>query len=107
MRLWNRTREQMGPEAREIFARQPPQDEAMGVCLSAWDDLSTCRPVGMAEGRIPWTACDRWCERHGLDDAAARLLWAVIKRCDIEELERRAFEARSGADRPAAPTGRR
>lgn len=104
MRLWNRTREQMGPEAREIFAQEPEQDDAMGVVLNAWDDLSTCRPVGMIEGRIPWLACDRWSERHGLDNDAARILWIVIKRLDVEELERRAFEASS---RPAPPPQRR
>lgn len=104
MRLWNRTREQMGPEAREIFARQPEQDDAMGVCLNAWETLQTCRPGGMVEGWIPWDKCDLWCQRHGLDDDAARILWAVIHRCDIAELEHRAFEARS---RPALPPQRR
>lgn len=97
MRLWNRTREQMSGEAREVLDRQPEHDEAMGVVFNAWNDLSTCRPVGMAEGRIPWTACDRWCERHGMDDDAAQLLWTVIAKLDVEEMERRAFEARSKA----------
>lgn len=99
MRLWNRTIEQMGGEAREILDRQPPQDDAMGVVLNALDDLETCRPEGMAEGRIPWTACDRWCERHDMDSDTSRILWTVIKRLDIEELDRRAFER----SRPAAP----
>lgn len=106
MRLWNRTIEQMGGEARAILDAQPPHDDAMGVVFNAWNDLSTCRPVGFGgEGRIPWTACDRWCERHDMDDDAARILWTVIARLDIEEMERRAFEAR--ADRPAAPPPRR
>lgn len=104
MRLWNRTIEQMGPEAREILSRRPPQDAAITLVLNAFADLSTCRPLGMMEGRIPWTACDRWCERHGLDDDAMRVLWSVIQRIDIEEMERRAFEARS---RPAADAARR
>ena len=107
MRLWNRTREQMGSEAREVLSREPPQDDAMGVCLNAWDDLSTCRPVGMVEGRIGWDKARDWCRDRGMDHSATRILWTVIKRCDVEELERRAFEARSGTNRPAnSPTRR-
>ncbi len=98
MRLWNRTIEQMGAEAREVLSRQPEQDNAMGVVLNAWDDMSTCRPIGMVEGRISWDVCDRWCVRHGMDDDSARILWTVIKRLDVEELERRAFER----NRPAS-----
>lgn len=105
MRLWNRTREQMGPEAREILAQEPEQDDAMGVVLNAWDDMSTCRPVGMSEGRIPWDKVRLWGKDHGLDRDARRILWSVIKRIDIEELERRAFEAK--ANRPAQPPPRR
>jgi len=105
MRLWNRTREQMGPEARAIFARQPEQDEAMGVVLMAWGDLSTCRPVGMVEGRIPWDKAKDWGIENGLDVDERRLLWRVIQRLDIEEMDRRAFEART--DRPAQPSPRR
>lgn len=105
MRLWNRTREQMGSEAREIFAKEPARDPAMNLCLRAWSDLVTCRAVGFGDGRIPWTACDRWCERHRFDEESSDVLWAVIQRMDIEDLERRAFEART--DRPAAPSPRR
>lgn len=104
MRLWNRTIEQMGPEAREIFSRQPEHDEAMGVVLTAWSDLDTCRAMGFGEGRIPWTAAKDWGHEHGLDADARRLLWTVIAKLDLEELERRAHERRS---RPALPPERR
>lgn len=106
MRLWNRTIEQMGPEAREILANQPPRDEAMDVALNAWNDLVTCRPPGFGgEGRIPWDKAKDWGIEHELDVDARRVLWIVIQRLDIEDLERRAFEAK--ADRPAAPSTRR
>jgi hypothetical protein len=59
--------------------------------------------MGMVEGRIPWDVADRWSQRHGLDDDAARILWTVIKRLDVIELERRAFEA----NRPTPPQPRR
>lgn len=95
MRLWNRTREQMGPEAREIFAKEPQRDAAMNVALKAFGDLVTTRQSGLSEGRIPWDKCDRWCERHGFDDDTAEVMWTVIQRLDIEDLERRAFEAKA------------
>jgi hypothetical protein len=106
MRLWNRTIEQMGPEGREVLSRRPPQDEAMGVVLSAWEDLSTCRPVGMTEGWIPWDKAKDWGIENGLDVEERRLLWAVIHRLDVEEMDRRAFERRT-PDRPAALAPRR
>lgn len=103
MRLWNRTIEQMGGEAREVLSRQPERDEAMVIVLDAWADLSTCRQMGMGEGRIPWDKAKEWAEDRGLSVEARRVLWAVIQRIDIEELERRAF----ARNRPAGqPTGR-
>lgn len=96
MRLWKRTIEQMGPEARAVLSQQPQRDEAINFVLSAWSDLDTCRPIGFGgEGRIGWDKCDRWCERKGLDADAADVLWRVIQRLDIEEMERRAFEAKA------------
>lgn len=96
MRLWNRTREQMGPEAREIFAKEPPLDEAARLVLNVWGDLVTTRPPGFGvEGRIPWTACRDWGIEHDLDAEERRLIWTVIQRLDIEDLERRAFEAKA------------
>ena len=88
MRLWGRTRDEMPDEARGVLNAEPPQDNAMGVVLHAWEDLSTCRPIGMAVGPIPWTAAMEWCDRHDLDEQSARLLWSVIKRLDRDELSR-------------------
>jgi hypothetical protein len=89
MRLWKRTREQMSGEAREVLDAQPPQDNAMGVVLNAWDDLLRCRPMGMGVGLVPWTAAMQWCDRHGLDEDAAQILWTVVKRIDADDHERR------------------
>lgn len=94
MRLWSRTIEQMGAEAREIFARQPEQDDAMGIVLNAWEDLQTERPLGFGEGRIPRSKCRDWCKEQGIDTREANVIWQVIARLDIEEMERRAFEGK-------------
>jgi hypothetical protein len=47
-----------------------------------WDafvTLNTCRSSGMDAGQIPWTAADRYAERHDID---LSLLWAVIHKTD-------------------------
>jgi len=72
---------------REIFAREPAQDDAMGLCMRAWSDLSTCRPVGMTAGPVPWTAAMEWCRWHGLDHDASAMVWAVIRRLDRNRAE--------------------
>ena len=89
MRLWKRTIDQMGDEARAVLLAQPPQDNAMGVALNAWDDLLRCRPMGMDVGLVPWDVAMDWCDRAGLDDEAADILWSVIKRLDRDDHERR------------------
>lgn len=99
MRLWRRTRDQMPAEARAVLREEPPQDNAMGIVLNAWEDLLTCRTGGFGDGRIPWTAAMAWCDRHELDADAARVLWQVIKRLDIADLERRSMAANRPAGR--------
>ena len=89
MRLWNRTREEMGDEARAVLDAEPEQDDAMGLVLLAWDDLLTCRPLGMDLGPVPWSAAMDWCDRHGLDAQGARVVWSVIRRIDLADRERR------------------
>jgi hypothetical protein len=89
MRLWDRTIEQMGPEAREILAAEPPQDGAMAVVLTAWDDVMRMRPMGFDVGLVPTDKMMWWCDRQGMDEESADLLWAVIKRLDRDDRERR------------------
>lgn len=58
--------------------------------MEAWDDLSTCRPIGMVVGRIPWTAIDTWTQRQrDLDDDARAIIARAIRYVDdIEFAER-------------------
>ncbi len=89
MRLWGRTIDEMGDEAKEILRAQPPQDNAMGVVLTAWDDLFRMRPMGMDVGLVPTDKAMCWCDRNGLDEEAADILWTVIKRLDRDDHEKR------------------
>lgn len=81
------------PEEQRILDAQPEQDEAMAVCLQAWRDLSTCRPLGFSgAGPIPWTALVAWLDRSGLDAGAASVVQAVIARLDNDFLDAQASE---------------
>lgn len=77
----------------------------MSRCLAAWGDLSTCRPIGMTVGPIPWTAIVQWCEFHGLDDEASAVLVHVIRTLDIQQAEARRVE--SGKDKALGKGARR
>lgn len=67
----------------------------MTLCIRAWNDLSTCRPIGMTTGPIPWTAIASWCEWHEdyLDREASMQLIDVIRQLDNDYFERRQREA--------------
>jgi len=60
----------------------------MGLVLSAFRDLSTERPIGMAMGPIPESKCREWCIYQGLDRTSTAVVWAVIHRLDNERAER-------------------
>jgi hypothetical protein len=84
-------------------ANEPPRDYAVGRCISAWNDLSTCRPIGMATGPIPWTAIVAWCEFHQLDrDVAAAVIY-VVRSIDLQraqaEAAQRAKDTATGSKR--------
>lgn len=55
--------------------------------LTAFVELSSCRPVGMAEGRIPWTAVREYALHCGLDEIEFDILWELITRVDAAYLE--------------------
>lgn len=96
-----------GPESpSEIaaFAAQPDLDAAAALCVRAWNDLSTCRPIGMDVGPIPWTAIVTWAEFHELDLDSTMLITDVIRLLDFElsereESRRRTEEAKAKAKR--------
>lgn len=75
-------------ETQAILDGEPEQDDAMGLVMSAFRDLSTERPIGMSMGPIPESKCADWCRRNGLDFAASDLVWTVIRRLDNERADR-------------------
>ena len=85
----------MTSEGREVMSREPEQDAAMAICLTAWMDLETCRSIGMGgAGPIPWTAARDWCRDQGLDAIATRIVLAVLRKLDIDRAEREASKER-------------
>lgn len=50
----------------------------------AFHELSTCRQIGMALGPIPWTAIDRYAERHGIGDFEQ--FATLVRACDAAYL---------------------
>ncbi len=60
----------------------PPMMPAAMPFWRAFDALSSCRPVGMGIGPIPWTAIDAYATRFGLagNDLVSRLDFDVFQR---------------------------
>jgi len=75
--------------------RRPVPDKIMNAPVlfpglafyyAAFMTLSSCRPVGMAEGRIPWTVVKDYALHYGLDDEEFDILWELITRVDAAYL---------------------
>lgn len=79
---------------------EPPEipPHLASIWAGFWD-LDSCRSVGMAAGRIPYTAMLAWLDEHGVVDPEARLwhveLWQAL---DAEVL-------RDVSDRTISPAG--
>ena len=53
----------------------------------AFMDLTTCRPIGMGVGPIPWTAIQTYAESERLDPEETWTLHQVIRHMDQVYLE--------------------
>lgn len=92
------------PEEQAILDAEPEQDEQVGMCLTAWRDLSTERPIGFGvAGPIPQSKVWAWAERKGLDEETAEILWAVICRLDNDRARRETSKAKLEAANKGAP----
>lgn len=77
-------------QQREILkAIELPPDGAVEMGIRAWNDLSTCRPIGLAAGLIPWDRMKDWCDVEGLDADARRILIGALRYYDVKEYEKR------------------
>jgi hypothetical protein len=78
----------------DILDEQPEHDEAMAMCVEAWHDLHSERPLGMAgAGLIPWRAMLEWARFHRLDREATKVVITVLRKLDHDRAEREASRA--------------
>lgn len=66
----------------------------MTICLRAWNDLNTCRSIGMSVGPVPVTAILQWCAAEELDREATSIMREVIRAADNQFLEKQASRRR-------------
>ena len=79
------------PSEQPIIDARPEYDSAIAMCLEAWHDLGSCRPLGFSgAGFIPFTAVLAWAEFNRLDHELTTMLLAVIQRLDRDRAEREA-----------------
>lgn len=74
----------------EIHESEPGRNYATDLCVHAWNDLNTCRTIGMAAGPIPWTSIVTWCDWHQLDRETSQVVLAVVQKLDADLSEREA-----------------
>lgn len=55
----------------------------------AFLDLSTCRPLGMPEGPIPWSAINIYAERQDLTDDDYERFFTLLRAMDAAYLDYR------------------
>ena len=61
-------------------------EELTGV-WAAFGELHTCRGIGMEAGPIPWTAIDRYAERHGIEGDDFEEFLILVRAMDDEYRE--------------------
>lgn len=71
-------------------------------------DLNSCRPIGMGEGPIPWSAMMEYCMVHGIAGELLDDFMYIIRHLDNEiqaykAAKREAETPKQGARRPPSP----
>lgn len=80
----------------ESIKNAPRLLEGLGFYYTAFQELSTDRPVGMGVGQIPWTSIDRFAERHGLEEEEYDSFLYLIRRMDEEFMDHANAQASKG-----------
>ena len=73
----------------ERIKNAPELAPGLGIYLRAFYELDSCRPVGMGEGPIPWTAVEDWCRSLGLDEEERDDVHYLVRRLDNAYLKHR------------------
>lgn len=68
----------------------------------AFIKLSSCRVLGMSEGRIPWTAIKEYGYHQNLDDDDLERLVYLVNAMDAEYLKHRSKEAKAESEKSKA-----
>ena len=71
------------------IAEAPQLLPGLGFFFQAFLAISSCRPLGMAEGRIPWTAAFQYGQSLGLDPEEFEELWILVSYMDAAYLKYR------------------
>jgi len=66
---------------------RPNLQPGANIYYEAFQELGTCRPVGMGEGQIPWTAIRQYAEAYGFEGEEFDILLEIIRAMDGEYLE--------------------
>lgn len=86
----------------EKIASAPQLLPGVGFYLQSFLALSSCRALGMSEGRIPWHAVWDYSQRLGLTEQEFDDLWIVICHADAAYLKYRGDKAKTDAkNRPS------
>lgn len=72
---------------------EPELDDQCWLVLEAWQELDSCRPIGMfGTGKIPLPDIYTWGEFNGLDHELMQMVATAIRYLDAQRLERIASE---------------
>lgn len=72
----------------------------------AFTELSTCRPVGMGIGPVPWTAIDGYGRRYGFEGDGFVYLVRMVRALDDAFLAHSRAKAKEEEARSNARAGR-
>lgn len=86
----------------EKIANAPQLLPGLGLYLQAFLALSSCRPLGMAEGRIPWTAAFQFAQNMEMDPEEFEDLWILVSYMDAAYLKKRHEQSENARKKPAA-----
>lgn len=65
----------------------------LGIYFQAFMALSSCRPLGMSEGRIPWTAAFQYGQALDMSAEEFEDLWILVSLMDAAYLTYRKSQA--------------
>ena len=82
------------------IADAPQLLPGLGFYLQAFLALSSCRPLGMSEGRIPWTAAYQYANNLGLDPDEFEDMWVLVSYMDAAYLKFRQTKSEAARKKP-------